>query len=59
MILYFIFFMIVREATGLSFDRRLRLMMQMDADNFDRVFGQECDRFLGLECDRFIHIKAD
>ncbi|MEG5159326.1 hypothetical protein QUB37_02595 [Microcoleus sp. AT3-A2] len=44
MILYFIFFMIVREATGLSFDRRLRLMMQMDADNFDRVFGGECDR---------------
>ncbi|MEG4324362.1 hypothetical protein [Microcoleus sp. herbarium5] len=44
MILSFIFFMLVSEAINLFFDRRLRLMMQMDADNFDRVFGQECDR---------------
>jgi hypothetical protein len=35
----FIFFMMVSEAIGLFFDRRLRLMTQMDADNFDRFLG--------------------
>jgi hypothetical protein len=31
--------MMVSEAIGLFFDRRLRLMTQMDADNFDRFLG--------------------
>ncbi|MEG4088869.1 hypothetical protein [Microcoleus sp. Pol12B4] len=44
MILDFRFFMLVSEAINIFFDRRLRLMTQMDDDNFDRVFGGECDR---------------